>query len=64
MCMVTKNFYAPNYKEHLKKYFNQKVFFPKKYFCIFLYMNLIKIYENQIEMIISVLLLTLRLCEN
>ena len=30
-----KNVYAPNYKEHLKKYFNQKVFFSKKIFLYF-----------------------------
>ena len=34
------NFNAPNYKEHLKEYFNQK-FFSKKIFLYFLY---IKIY--------------------
>ena len=30
------NFNAPNYKEHLKEYFNQ-TFFQKRYFCIFIY---------------------------
>ena len=31
------NFYAPNYYEHLKEYFNQNFFLKKKYFCTFIY---------------------------
>ena len=34
------NFNAPNYKEHLKEYFNQKLFFQERYFSIF-YMKVI-----------------------
>ena len=31
------NFNAPNYKEHLKEYFNQKVFFKKNIAVFFIY---------------------------
>ena len=30
MCMATYEFYAPNYKEHVKEYFEPKGFFQKR----------------------------------
>ena len=40
------NFIAPNHKEHVKEYFNQKIFF--KYFCIFINENRLLCLSNDV----------------